>query len=247
MLAAPGIGYRTSCLGSERAAGRLHEHCVRFLRARLACSDVLEAIAGVETRLRKEIGGVETRLRKEIKTGADVQGAMAERLVLLERQVTGVDKQARPCQLLTSGATVAAAAAAGTTAAAAAVVAAAARAGLCCCGAAGPASALDSDAAVLGDASSAAATCMHVRGLPAGPLAPLFPRVSTRNHAPVSRLLRRRRPAACRWFDLPASKERLLKALLDKQHSAYHSLQGLVLQQMQVRSGGRRGRMLAGE
>ena len=207
MLAAPGIGYRTSCLGSERAAGRLHEHCVRFLRARLACSDVLEAIAGVETRLRKEIGGVETRLRKEIggvetrlrkeiKTGADVQGAMAERLVLLERQVTGVDKQARPCQLLTSGATVAAAAAAGTTAAAAAVVAAAARAGLCCCGAAGPASALDSDAAVLGDASSAAATCMHVRGLPAGPLAPLFPRVSTRNHAPVSRLLRRRRPAA---------------------------------------------------
>lgn len=51
----------------------------------------------------------------------------------------------------------------------------------------------------------------------------------------------------CRWFDLPASKERLLKALLDKQHSAYHSLQGLVLQQMQVRSGGRRGRMLAGE
>lgn len=30
MLAAPGIGYRTRCLGSERAAGRLHERCVRF-------------------------------------------------------------------------------------------------------------------------------------------------------------------------------------------------------------------------
>lgn len=161
-------------------------------------------LGGLENRL----GDVETRLQKGIKAGADVQGGMAERFALLERRIAGVDQQPRRPQLLTSGATVAAAAAAAT-------AAAGHQCGLCFCGAAGPASALDSDPVPLlcvvraSCVSPHAAACMRSHDLPAGPLAAPFPRASTPSATlcpaccAVDDLLR-----ICSWFNSPWVVER---------------------------------------